>query len=978
MSTSNQQTLADSGANERPLMLEEGNYIPWESRAKEGESLESVYERLTTLVNIMDRNNVHPISVSINTKFLNCLQLEWSNYVTMVRHNQTGDIVLYDQLYDSLVQFKPHIQASKAKRAGTNHDPLALIAHLNASSSKSHASPSYSNSPQPYYVTLPLSVVDYEEDYQGELQEDSQEDKHTTTMMMEELTYKPRKQDKVEMGDETLEELTAIIIMMAQIQPADEIAVTKPNYDAKAVSEKNELLNNEIKKISSDFKDIQANLLRRINILENDFKPSQAQKSSNSVRRPKFKDNKSKNRVLKNTNDKSSSAHVRKVSSSIRIDSNQRETMNLTICQSNASILNTKTINAVNDGLNIRCVSFSKDVFMLSHEKRVARYALFRDSKSTSGMITSLQSLDMEIMFKNLKGDDLLTSSRDLNLSTISIFELVASSPVCLMSKGTSIKSWLWHRRLSHLNFGTINQLMLKDLVDGLPKFKYDKDHLCSACEQGKSKKASFPPKLVPSIESELELLHIDLCGPMRVEMSNNFAANTLDNEDTPLSSSIVVEEDEAPQIVSSLAKSVTIKPNTLVSNENADELILEVVAELDKNTKNNPIEQVIGDRSKPAMTRWKLHTDAEKNKTDAENIVIRNKSRLVANGYGQEEGVNFEKSFTPVARLKAIRIFVAYAAHKNFSIYQMDVKTSFLNGPLIEEVFVRQPDGFVDPDFPNHVYRLKKALYGLKQALKVWFDKISSFLIKHHFTKDADHAGCNDDCKSTSRGIQFLRDKLVSWSSKKQDCTAMSNAEAEKQIEEILNHLDELPLDRIEQIKDDVEGLSKAPRLPVPPNVIENLSTHLGNLKYRHRVLMRKMEDVSDAEVTDSIAIREIHPRVATVGEQVHVIGSQTGKIVSRLQEIEIRVHQVESRVDTHPSGQMVVQGQDVITRSSEQVQTLQTVLHETELQNQQLRTRVTEMESHVGVVMSHMLWMEERLTVLEKRLLGPPPGPQ
>ncbi|GKE08587.1 hypothetical protein Tco_1412138 [Tanacetum coccineum] len=151
---------------------------------KEGESLESVYERLTTLVNIMDHNNVRPIPVSINTKFLNCLQPEWSKYVTMVRHNQTGDTVSYDQLYDSLVQFKTHVQASKAKRAARNHERLALIAHSNASSSQSHANPSYSHSRQPYYVTHPSPVVDYGEDYQGELQGDSQEDKLTTAMML--------------------------------------------------------------------------------------------------------------------------------------------------------------------------------------------------------------------------------------------------------------------------------------------------------------------------------------------------------------------------------------------------------------------------------------------------------------------------------------------------------------------------------------------------------------------------------------------------------------------------------------------------------------------------------------------------------------------------------------------------------------------------------------------------------------------------
>ncbi|GKC22325.1 integrase, catalytic region, zinc finger, CCHC-type containing protein [Tanacetum coccineum] len=93
---------------------------------------------------------------------------------------------------------------------------------------------------------------------------------------------------------------------------------------------------------------------------------------------------------------------------------------------------------------------------------------------------------------------------------------MAASSPICLMSKATLTKSWLWHRRLSHLNFGTINDLTRLDLVDGLPKFKYGKDHLCSACERGKSKKASHPLKLVPCDHSNLELLHMDLCGPMR------------------------------------------------------------------------------------------------------------------------------------------------------------------------------------------------------------------------------------------------------------------------------------------------------------------------------------------------------------------------------------------------------------------------------------------------------------------------------
>nr|GEX33086.1 hypothetical protein [Tanacetum cinerariifolium] len=149
---------------------------------KEEESLESMYERLTMLGNIMDLNNVCPIPVSINTKFLNFLQPEWSKYVTMVRHNQTRDTISYDVLYDSLVPFEPHVLASKAKKATRNHDPLALLAYSNASSSPSHANSSYS--PQPYYVTHHLSLVDYEDEYQGELQRDSQEDKLTIAMML--------------------------------------------------------------------------------------------------------------------------------------------------------------------------------------------------------------------------------------------------------------------------------------------------------------------------------------------------------------------------------------------------------------------------------------------------------------------------------------------------------------------------------------------------------------------------------------------------------------------------------------------------------------------------------------------------------------------------------------------------------------------------------------------------------------------------
>ncbi|GJW07377.1 retrovirus-related pol polyprotein from transposon TNT 1-94 [Tanacetum coccineum] len=109
-----------------------------------------------------------------------------------------------------------------------------------------------------------------------------------------------------------------------------------------------------------------------------------------------------------------------------------------------------------------------------------------------------------------------------------------------------------------------------------------------------------------------------------------------------------------------------------------------------------------------------------------------------VAQGFRQEEGIDFEESFASVARIEAIRIFVANAANKNMTIFQMDVKTAFLNGELKEEVYVSQPEGFVDQEYPSHVYKLKKALYGLKQAPRAWYDMLSSFLISQHFSKGA------------------------------------------------------------------------------------------------------------------------------------------------------------------------------------------------------------------------------------------------
>nr|GFA13206.1 hypothetical protein [Tanacetum cinerariifolium] len=122
--------------------------------------------------------------------------------------------------------------------------------------------------------------------------------------------------------------------------------------------------------------------------------------------------------------------------------------------------------------------------------------------------------------------------------------------------------------------------------------------------------------------------------------------------------------------------------------------------------------------------------------KLDEYGDVLKNKARLVAKGYRQEEGINFEESFAPVARIEAICIFIANAASRNITVYQMDVEMAFLNGELKKEVYVSQPEGFVDPDHSTHVYRLKKALYGLKQDPRAWYDTLLRFLLDNNFSK--------------------------------------------------------------------------------------------------------------------------------------------------------------------------------------------------------------------------------------------------
>ncbi|KAK2382949.1 putative mitochondrial protein [Trifolium repens] len=606
----------------------------------------------------------------------------------------------------------------------------------------------------------------------------------------------------------------------------------------------------------------------------------------------------------------------------------------------------------------------------------------------------------------------ILKAIRHGNVYMLDLDDNCLSGAKCLITKND--ESWLWHRRMAHLNFDLLNKIASKDLVIGLPKIRFSKDHLCDACQMGKQTKASFKSKKFISTTKPLELIHMDLFGPSRTKSlggnyyglvivddysrfcwtlflssksdtlfafkqfakmiqnkldlkiisirsdhggefeNNNFdkfcskhgIEHNFSAPRTPQQNGVVerknrILEELARTMLSGLPKyfwadaistasyvlnraiirpildktpyeilkgrkpnlshlrsfgckcfilnngkenlgkfdpkadegiflgyslsskayrvynkrlqiveeSVHVNFDETLPEENgkgdfigtgvdtmdilkdqevdgSDQPSTEVPKEKDddpspsnkdkddggssssknhhkqrgaglakewRTLKDHPIDKVLGDISKGVATRfqisnfcshyafvsqvepknsktalldehWILAMQEElnqfkrndvwdlvppppshqvigtrwvfRNKLDENGIIIRNKARLVAQGYNQEEGIDYEETYAPVARLEAIRLLLAYACNMNFKLYQMDVKSAFLNGYINEEVYVKQPPGFENHELPDYVFKLKRALYGLKQAPRAWYDRLSKFLIKNGYSR--------------------------------------------------------------------------------------------------------------------------------------------------------------------------------------------------------------------------------------------------
>nr|GEY85101.1 retrovirus-related Pol polyprotein from transposon TNT 1-94 [Tanacetum cinerariifolium] len=399
--------------------------------------------------------------------------------------------------------------------------------------------------------------------------------------------------------------------------------------------------------------------------------------------------------------------------------------------------------------------------------------------------------VDLEVAFwkstcfvRDLSGNDLLTGNHGSDLYTISLQVSISSTPLCLMAKVSPTQVWLWHRRLSHLNFDYINLLSKKDVMIGLPNLKFVKDQLCSSCGVSKAKRSSFKSKAVPSSKGRLNLLHMDFCGPMRV------------------------------------------------ASINGKKYILVIVDDYSRYTWTLSLHAHVPSQQELDLLFSPLNDEFFTISTSSVN-----KSSSSTNNSNQQDilpTINNQPTSEPSSPS-----YVHAEENNDNQVEEEHLQDDKFTNPFYtpEEVCVAQPDGFVDPDHPEKVYRIRESSLWIETSSKGMAKHALEILHKHGMEKgqsigtpmgmkpkldadlsgnpvdqayyhskirslmylissrpdivlagssfgltafsDVDHAGCIDTRKSTYGGIQFLGDKLVSWMSKKQDCTAMSSTKA-------------------------------------------------------------------------------------------------------------------------------------------------------------------------------------------------------
>nr|GFA41337.1 uncharacterized mitochondrial protein AtMg00810-like [Tanacetum cinerariifolium] len=399
---------------------------------------------------------------------------------------------------------------------------------------------------------------------------------------------------------------------------------------------------------------------------------------------------------------------------------------------------------------------------------------------------------------RNEDGVDLLTSDRSSNLYTNPLNEVASNSSTCLLAKASSSQSWWWHQRLSHLNFATINNLMKNNLVQGLPKMKFEKDHLCFACEQGKIHRKHHKSKTSFASNKPLYLLHMDLCGPMRVQSINRKLYV------------LVVVDDYSRYTWRILTDNGTKFKNKTIAKFFNEEVFHEVSESFQEESSSSSLNDDVQQSPKEVIL-------PQRNSQLISNNMIPNgdEASTSHNVFNERlENAYFDAS-TSFHDPSNVQTFYQPYPHekkwtKHHPLHKIIVPTSMVEQAKLKLDLVGKPVDHTDyhcmigslmyvrssrPDImfatcmcaryhanPNehHVSAVKRIFRYLKGTINLglWYPKDSGFDLTAY--SDADHAGCHLDQKSTPGSVQFLGDKLVCWSSKKQNYVSISTAESE------------------------------------------------------------------------------------------------------------------------------------------------------------------------------------------------------
>ncbi|GJY13958.1 putative ribonuclease H-like domain-containing protein [Tanacetum coccineum] len=374
----------------------------------------------------------------------------------------------------------------------------------------------------------------------------------------------------------------------------------------------------------------------------------------------------------------------------------------------------------------------------------------------------------------------------------------------CLFRKATSNESKLWHRRLGHINFKTMNKLVKGNLVRGLPSKLFENDQTCVACQKGKQHRAFCTKACDNAGKARMKTSSPD-AGFKPLGDNENKVTEELGKEVGAKTSIELPDDPNMPELEDIVYSDDDEDVGAEADINNLDAFMLFSPIPTTRIHKDHPIEQIIRDLNLAPQTRrmtknLEEHVDLPngkraidtkwvfRNKKDKRGIVIKNKVRLVAQGYTQEEGIDYDEVFSPVARIEAIRLFLANASFKDFMVYQMDVKSAFLYGLQLKQkndgIFISQDKyvteilkkfGFTDVKTASTPMETQKPLLKIKMALVSKDSRID--LVAY---TDSDYAGAILDKRSTTGGCQFLRCRLILWQCKKQTIVANSTTKAE------------------------------------------------------------------------------------------------------------------------------------------------------------------------------------------------------